>query len=225
MLFDFYKYSQEPAVFPMGVRYANWVTDKVIQWELYRNIGSSILAIFLTILLFLGSFRGALFVLFCVTATIVEVAGFMHFWGLTVDVITCNTLVISIGLCVDFSAHIAHYFLTSRGDRNQRMVATMTKIGPAVLNGGTSTLLAFSLLYTSKSYVFLSFFKIFFLICLFGLFHGLFALPVLLSLIGPTPNSKQVYSEEVELEERREELLPTPGEGGGTPSWKGASSS
>ena len=135
------------------------------------------------------------------------------------------------------------------------MVATMTKIGPAVLNGGTSTLLAFSLLYTSKSYVFLSFFKIFFLICLFGLFHGLFALPVLLSLIGPTPNSKQVlppspssyssyssssssscsssyssslvqvYSEEVELEERREELLPTPGERGGTPSWKEAPSS
>ena len=75
--------SNAPAVFPMGVRlghqmsdkmlsrqmsrhlcpdmrqdkpprYANWVTDKVIQRELYRNIGSSILAIFLTILLFLG---------------------------------------------------------------------------------------------------------------------------------------------------------------------------
>ena len=45
------------------------------------------------------------------------------------------------------------------------MIMTMTKIGPAVLNGGVSTLLAFSLLYTSQSYVFLSFFKIFFLIC------------------------------------------------------------
>ena len=42
------------AVFPMGVRYANWVTDKVIQRELYQNIGSSMLAIFLTVLLFLG---------------------------------------------------------------------------------------------------------------------------------------------------------------------------
>ena len=76
--------------------------------------------------------------------------------------------------------------------RNQRMIMTMTKIGPAVLNGGVSTLLAFSLLYTSQSYVFLSFFKIFFLICILGLFHGLLVLPVLLSLIGPLPNSKQV---------------------------------
>jgi len=216
--------SNVPAVFPMGVRYANWVTDKVIQRELYRNIGSSILAIFLTILLFLGSFRGALFVIFCVTATIIEVAGFMHFWGLTVDVITCNTLVISIGLCVDFSAHIAHYFLASHGDRNQRMIMTMTKIGPAVLNGGVSTLLAFSLLYTSQSYVFLSFFEIFFLICILGLFHGLLVLPVLLSLIGPLPNSKQSPESNLELEEleeRRREGELLPGGEGGRPTWKG----
>ena len=63
----------------------------------------------------------------------------------------------------------------------------MNKIGPAVLNGGLSTLLAFILLSTSKSYVFLSFFKVFFLICVFGLFHGLVALPVALALIGPEP--------------------------------------
>ena len=61
----------------------------------------------------------------------------------------------------------------------------MSKIGPAVLNGGLSTLFAFILLSTSKTYIFLSFFKIFFLICVFGLFHGLVALPVFLALIGP----------------------------------------
>ena len=101
----------------VSFRYANWVTDKVIQRELYQNIGSSMIAIFITVLIFLGSFRGACFVIFCVFATIVEVAGFMYFWGLTIDVITCNTLVISIGLCVDFSAHIAHGFISRTGTR------------------------------------------------------------------------------------------------------------
>ena len=57
-----------------------------------------------------------------------QVAGFMHFWGLTVDVISCNTLVISIGLCVDFSAHIAHGFLSVCGNRDQRVVQTMTRL-------------------------------------------------------------------------------------------------
>ena len=69
--------------------------------------------------------------------------------------------------------------------RNERVISTMTEMGPAVFNGGLSTLLAFVLLATSKSYVFLSFFKIFFLICLFGLFHGLVALPVFLAILGP----------------------------------------
>ena len=59
------------------------------------------------------------------------------------------------------------------------------RVGPAVFNGGLSTLLAFILLSTSQSYVFLSFFKIFFLICVFGLFHGLLVLPVLLATLGP----------------------------------------
>ena len=121
------------AVFPLAVRYtdafvfqlkmldncrySNWETDKVIGSELYQNMVSSLLAIFLTVLVFLGSLRGACIVIFCVAATIIEVAGFMHFWGLTVDVISCNTLVISIGLCVDFSAHIAHGFLSVSGNR------------------------------------------------------------------------------------------------------------
>ena len=58
-------------------------------------------------------------------------------------------------------------------------------MGPAVLNGGVSTLIAFILLLSSDSYFFLTFFKIFFLTVLFGVWHGLVLLPVLLSLIGP----------------------------------------
>ena len=69
--------------------------------------------------------------------------------------------------------------------RIQRVVTTLTKIGPAVLNGGFSTLLAFILLSTSQSYIFLSFFKTFFLICVFGLYHGLIVLPVMLAVAGP----------------------------------------
>merc|ERR1712130_672025 len=86
---------------------------------------------------------------------------------------------------VDFSAHIVHFFLAASGNRDSRVEATMTRVGPAVFNGGLSTLLAFILLSTSRSYVFLSFFKIFFLICVLGLFHGLLLLPVLLALVGP----------------------------------------
>ena len=159
---------------------------------------TSLIAIFLTVLVFLGSLRASCIVIFCVATTIIQVAGFMHFWDLTIDVISCNTLVISIGLCVDFSAHIAHGFLSQRGSREQRVTRTLTKIGPAVLNGGLSTLLAFILLSASESYVCLSFFKIFFLICIFGLFNGLIALPVILVVVGPVPQVVEIFPEELD---------------------------
>lgn len=79
----------------------------------------------------------------------------------------------------------------------------LSEIGPPVLNGGVSTLLAFILLIWSKSYVFGAFFKVsdfisinrlsvcsfllqvFIGVVLFGLFHGLLLLPMLLGIIGP----------------------------------------
>jgi len=68
---------------------------------------------------------------------------------------------------------------------DERVLYIMENIAPAVMNGGFSSMLALSLLVTSKSHIFVSFFKIFFMICLFGLFHGLILLPVVLAILGP----------------------------------------
>ena len=103
-------------------------------------------------------------------------------------------MTISIGLCVDYSAHIAHAFMVAKGSRDNRMKQTLTNIGPAVLNGGISTFLAFVLLSTSKSIIFLTFFKVFFLVVVFGLFHGLLFLPVVLSLLGPESMGNQGFA-------------------------------
>lgn len=47
----------------------------------------------------------------------VDVAGSMHFWGLTIDTVTCIILIVAIGLAVDYSAHIGHMFMTVTGTR------------------------------------------------------------------------------------------------------------
>ena len=84
----------------------------------------------------------------------------MHWWGLTIDTVSCIDLVLAIGLCVDYAAHVGHTFMTVSGTRDERTKQTLANIGPAVLNGGFSTFLAFVLLANSKSHVFLSFFKV-----------------------------------------------------------------
>jgi Niemann-Pick C1 protein len=89
------------------------------------------------------------------------VNGTMHFWGLTIDTVSCINLVLAIGLCVDYAAHVAHTFMTKTGTRNERAAATISSIGPAVFHGGFSTFLAFIFLANSDSHVFLTFFKVF----------------------------------------------------------------
>jgi predicted RND superfamily exporter protein len=176
-------------VFPLSQGYAAWETDEVISYELYRNLGLAILCIFVTTIILVGHLICALLVLFMVVLSLIDVAGFMHFWGLTIDTVSCVNLIIAIGLCVDYSAHIAHRFLVERnGTRQDRVRMTLLNIGPAVMNGGVSTFIAFVLLANSKSHVFITFFKIFLLVVIFGLFHGLAVLPVILSWIGPEPN-------------------------------------
>lgn len=100
-------------------------------------------------------------------------------------------LELAIGLSVDYAAHVAHAFLNIESrehDENARTTRALTAvrhIGAAVAYGAGSTLLAVSMLAFSTSYVFVAFFRIFFLVIVFGLWHGLILLPVVLSTLGP----------------------------------------
>lgn len=114
----------------------------------------------------------------------------MHFWGIEIDTTSAVLLSVGLGLAVDYSAHIAHAFMATSGkSKDERIKHAVIEIGPAVFNGGFSTFLAFAILMVSQSFAFTIFFKVFFLVVVFGLYHGLVFLPVLLSFIGPAPIS------------------------------------
>ncbi|XP_066939871.1 patched domain-containing protein 3-like isoform X1 [Macrobrachium rosenbergii] len=174
---------------PIAFQYSSWETDKVIFGELIRNLSLAMVAVLIMTLILLANIVASIYVLICVAMTLLDVMALMTWWGLTVDIITCINLVLCIGLCVDYSAHIALHFLQVKGDRNERVRQSVRDMGPPVINGAFSTFLAFVLLANSDSHVFLSFFKIFFGVFIFGVYHGLVFLPVLLSLVGPPPYS------------------------------------
>lgn len=199
-------------VFPFSNAYSVWEIDEIIRSELYRNLGLASLGIFITTLVLLSSVKGSLVCMLSVFLTLVNVAGIMYYWGLTIDTITCTVLIVCIGLSVDFSAHIVHAFMkttlkdaldqdsepgsprrrscarltSNRTSRKLRMRASVEAIAPPVLHGGFSTILAVVLLALSDVYVFVAFFKIFVLVVSFGLYNGVVLLPVSLSLLGPS---------------------------------------
>jgi len=166
--------------------YAAWETDEIIGFELWRNLGLALVCVFVITLILLANIQICLMVLLCVTLTLVDMVGILHFWGITVDTLSCINIVLAIGLCVDYSAHIAHAFIVSKGTKEERAVNSLKSMGPAIINGGITTFLALVLLGFSQSHVFITFFKVFLLTVLFGLFHGVVFLPVLLSLLGPS---------------------------------------
>jgi hypothetical protein len=93
-------------------------------------------------------------------------------------------------MSLDYAAHIGHTFLTiSHEDGNKRALETVETIGGAVLQGGGSTALAIVVLAASDTYTFSTFFKIFTIVVIFGLFYGTVFLPVVLSIFQPKPYS------------------------------------
>ena len=179
------KFGEGARVFAFSQLYSNYKTMEIITTELVRNILLALLCVFLATLFLIANLFASILVVISVFITLIEVGGFMFFWGLTIDTSSAILITVAMGLAVDYSAHIGHAFMVTPGERDERIRITLVNMGPAVLNGGTSTFLAFAMLMLSKSYVFITFFKIFFLIVFFGLFSGLCLLPVILSLVGP----------------------------------------
>ena len=80
------------------------------------------------------------------------------------------------------------------GDRLERTINALISIGPAVLNGGLTTFLALALCSMSTGHVFLTFFKVFTLTVVFGLYHGLVVFPVALASLGPQQAAQSASS-------------------------------
>ncbi|CAG0918990.1 unnamed protein product [Notodromas monacha] len=188
--------------FPWSFEFSSWETDRFISGELIRNMLLASACVFFVTVLLIANIHASFWVLVCVAMTLISTTGLIHFWGLTIEIVSSLNLILAVGLCVDYAAHIGHAFMTCDGTRNERAEETLSKIGPAVLSGGFSTFLSLSVLYFSGSYVFMVFFKVFVATCIFGLYYGLLFLPVVLSLCGPPP-----YFAEVSCNDREDKGL------------------
>ena len=101
--------------FVTGRYYAIWELNDAVRSEFRHNLALAMGVVFAIVLIFLSDLWTTLMVVICVIITLVNVTGFMHFWGHTIDAIICCTIIVTIGLCVDYSAHIGHAFLISTG--------------------------------------------------------------------------------------------------------------
>lgn len=120
----------------------------------------------------------------------VGIFGYMSLWGVKLDFVSMVTIIMSIGFCVDFSAHIAYHFAKDRGLSSQeRIRSALHSVGVPILQSALSTILGILVLIVVDNYVYRSFLKTVFLVILLGAYHGLVVLPVLLTLVYCEPKA------------------------------------
>ena len=162
-------------------------------WQLYANLQDElvfttimgVVAVTVVALVLIPHWTGAAFVLPMISILYVDLLGFMRWFGVNVDAVLYVSLVMSIGLLVDFIMHVLLRFYESSGTREEKTVEMLRTMGSSILIGAISTFLGTLPLAFSTSAIFFTVFVAFLGLVLMGATHGLILLPVLLSMVGP----------------------------------------
>jgi predicted RND superfamily exporter protein len=157
----------------------------VVDTECIQNVVIACACVFVVALILLADLFAALLVLLMIGLVDICILGYMAHWELDFNSVTAINLVLAVGLAVDYAAHIMHKFLVVHGSGAERAMQAVDHIGASVFNGAFSTFLAVLPLGLSKSYVFQVFFKMWFMIIVFGVYFGVVVLPVLLKFASP----------------------------------------
>ncbi|CAB3255396.1 unnamed protein product [Arctia plantaginis] len=167
------------------------------QFELVRptslqNLCYGALMMMITSFIFIPNILCSLWVAFSIISIEIGVVGYMALWDINLDSISMINLIMCIGFSVDFTAHICYAYMASKAKTpNEKVSECLYSLGLPIVQGSFSTILGVVALLLADSYIFLVFFKMVFMVIFFGAMHGLFLLPVLLSLFGPGSCSKQ----------------------------------
>ena len=188
--------------FSYAVQFLDYEMWGTFHREMTLCVSLSIIIILIIIMAMTSNITITLLVGLCVFITDVLLFGFIHYWRLTLNPILLVHIVVSVGISVDYSAHIAYAFLVEKVPQNgihntpekiriYKAKMALRKMGSSVFHGGFSTFLAIFVLAPGTTYIFLSMFRLWFGIILFGMSNGFILLPVLLTFVGPIKTSDE----------------------------------
>ena len=105
--------------------------------ETIRNLIIAALAVLVVTSPFLVDCTVTFIVVLNFAALICELFGLMVIWNVSLNSVSMINLVMAIGFAVDYSAHIAHAYITSnKVTANERVVDALSTLGASVFMGG-----------------------------------------------------------------------------------------
>jgi predicted RND superfamily exporter protein len=175
---------QDEPTFNYSNVYGMWEFFSILVDELIATSLLGIATVTVVALVFIPHWSAAPLVLPLVTVLYIDLLGVMQWAGVHLNAVSYVTLVMSIGLFVDYLLHVLLRYYEATGSRHEKTVEMLRTMGTSILLGGTNTLLGTLPLILSTSEVFHTVFIAFLGFVTLGLAHGLILLPIILSMVG-----------------------------------------
>jgi len=158
---------------------------QVVINELIFTTIMGVIAVNVVALFFIPHWTAVFFCVPFISLLYVNMLGYLYVAGVGINVISYVTLVMSIGLMIDYIMHILMRYYESKGTRRERVQDTLSSMGASIFMGAASTFLGVLVLAFSTSKILQDVFVAVVGLVGFGVVNGLVFLPVFLSLIGP----------------------------------------
>jgi len=175
------------AFFTWANQYYIWDFYAVAQYEMTLTAVLGIISVTIIGTIFIPHWTAVSFVLPLISMLYVDLLGVLQISGVAINAVSYVSIVMSVGLMVDFLLHILlRYYESKERTREAKVKDTLRTMGSSILIGGISTFLGVIPLAFSSSEIFNTIFITFMGLVTLGVSHGLILIPVVLSLVGTT---------------------------------------
>lgn len=135
---------------------------------------------------FLQHPSASLLMVFAFISVVLICLGGMAVFAMPLNAFSQVSLIIALGLSIDYIAHITHGFVSAPGNRQEKAVHSLAVHGPAVANGMLTTAIGMTALgFLGHVQLVKGFAWLILLVQVVGLAHAFILMPALLSLLGP----------------------------------------
>mmetsp|Transcript_4045 Transcript_4045/g.5280 ORF Transcript_4045/g.5280 Transcript_4045/m.5280 type:complete len:337 (+) Transcript_4045:1401-2411(+) len=188
--------------FTFSPYYFMWEFYTATSTELIVNTLVGIACVLVLTLIFASHPSGCIFVTPIVAMIYCDVLGIAQVVGMSINPVTYMSIVLSIGLMVDYVVHVMFkYFESESRSREEKVMDCLSTMGSSIILGGSSTILSTIPLAFCTSEIFFLVFVIFLSFVVLSLAHGIILLPTVLSLCRP--ELEDMEEEQLEHEENR----------------------